>query len=270
MHATTRERMGWLPDIPDYRDRRLSAHPVVGLGVMGAPTPEELPAFISLRDHCPPVRDQGQLGSCTGFAHASAVGYLNRVDVDPRKPNFSESWMYYQARKIEGSINEDAGAYIRDGAKVLATLGIPNESYWPYVIDRFTDMPTRTAYKEAERWKVGPYYRCDSLDGIRTALACRFAVVGGFSFYENMFSAEADRTGDFPMPGGSLEGGHAVHFIGYDDGRRRLLLKNSWGENWGDGGYGTLPYGFVEEGLADDFWCYERESDATVHPKPRS
>jgi C1A family cysteine protease len=57
-----------------------------------------------------------------------------------------------------------------------------------------------------------------------------------------------------PKKGERLEGGHAVMAVGYDDNARRLLIRNSWGPSWGDRGYGTLPYEYVEKGTADDFW----------------
>ena len=60
------------------------------------------------------------------------------------------------------------------------------------------------------------------------------------------------------MPGRdeSVLGGHAVLLVGYDDSTRRFRLRNSWSEDWGQQGYGTLPYEYVTDGnLSDDFWC---------------
>jgi C1A family cysteine protease len=48
--------------------------------------------------------------------------------------------------------------------------------------------------------------------------------------------------------------------VGYDDNRKigknkgAIKIRNSWGIDWGEGGYGWLPYEYVEAGLADDFW----------------
>jgi C1A family cysteine protease len=253
--------LGWRPDLPDYRDKVFLIHSRVKAEDL---TENPIPASVSLRASCSPVRDQGQLGSCTGFAHSAAVEYLYRIDDDPKRSTiYSPLWMYWQARFLEESVDEDAGAFIRDGAKILANIGIPPESVWPYRADRFMDTPTKTANREASRWKVGPYYRCATLNAIKVALAHGFGVVGGFSCYSNMFTSEVDQSGDVPLPGGGLEGGHAVQFIGYDDNRGRLLFKNSWTEDWGDGGFGSLPYEFVQTGEADDFWAYESESPET-------
>ncbi len=48
--------------------------------------------------------------------------------------------------------------------------------------------------------------------------------------------------------------------VGFDDGRRigaqrgALLIHNSWGPAWGEGGCGWLPYAYVTHGLAVDLW----------------
>jgi C1A family cysteine protease len=255
---------GWRRDLPDSRDKLAAKH----TEIFTPDTP--LPSSVDLSPNFSPVRNQGNLGACTGFSHASAVEYLYRVDENPHLSTiYSPLFMYYMARELEGTIREDAGAYIRTGAKLLKNVGIAPENRHPYSdnYNRLTKQPTLTAQKEASRWRVGPYYRCKGVDELRRALANRFAVVGGFSCFNNMFTPDIDESGHIPMPGGALVGGHAVHFSGYDDGERRFRFKNSWSKGWGDNGYGTLPYQFIEMGLAADFWCYEKESDETVHPK---
>ena len=83
----------------------------------------------------------------------------------------------------------------------------------------------------------------------------------GFSVYSSI-PPLGDGKGEIPMPhrGEKLEGGHAVLAIGYDMNKKiektkgALLIRNSWGADWGDKGYGWLPFAYVESGLADDFW----------------
>jgi C1A family cysteine protease len=51
------------------------------------------------------------------------------------------------------------------------------------------------------------------------------------------------------------ERGHAVLMVGYDDATQRVIVRNSWGASWGQGGYFTMPYQYVvDRNLASDLW----------------
>ena len=115
-------RFGWLPDLPDARDHMYAAP----MATMVA-----LPAKVDLRPHCPPVYDQGQLGSCTGNAIAGAVQFDR--EKQKLKPDFvpSRLFIYYNERVIEGTVESDSGAQIRDGIKSVAKHGVPPETDWP-------------------------------------------------------------------------------------------------------------------------------------------
>jgi C1A family cysteine protease len=76
----------------------------------------------------------------------------------------------------------------------------------------------------------------------------------GFSVYDGMWRVGADGMIPFPAPTEKLEGGHAIYMVGYDDTLAAFRIVNSWGEAWGDHGFGWLPYDYVLRGLADDFW----------------
>ena len=52
-----------------------------------------------------------------------------------------------------------------------------------------------------------------------------------------------------------LVGGHAVMAVGYDDSQGRFIVRNSWGDGWGMGGYFTFPYAYMtQRSLSSDFW----------------
>ena len=130
---------GWVPDRPDYRDKLYST--------IAAP-PRTLPRKVDLSAGCSPVEDQGQLGSCTANA---LVGNLEFLYLKVSKPvtDLSRLFIYYNERAMEGSINEDAGAAIRDGVKSLVNLGVCTEKKWPYIISKFTAKPPVDCYREA-------------------------------------------------------------------------------------------------------------------------
>jgi C1A family cysteine protease len=112
---------GWVPDRPDYRDKLYAA--------IAAP-PKKLPSKVDLCEGCSRVENQGQLGSCTANALAGNLEFLEKKGAR-RATNLSRLFIYYNERAVEGTINDDAGAMIRDGVKSLVKLGVCSERSWP-------------------------------------------------------------------------------------------------------------------------------------------
>jgi C1A family cysteine protease len=247
--ARSIKRYGWVPDLPDARDYMYAA-PMA--------TMAKLPTKVDLRSHCPPVYDQGQLGSCTGNAIAGAVQFDR--EKQKLKPDFvpSRLFIYYCERVIEGTVESDAGAMIRDGIKVVAKQGVPPESDWPYDISKFAQKPPPKAYADALKDQAVSYSRVSqSLGQMKGCLASGFPFVFGFTVYDSFESQDVAKTGVVPMPatGESVLGGHAVLAVGYDDAHQRFIVRNSWGTGWGMHGYFTMPYAYLtDRGLASDFW----------------
>ena len=249
--ARTTARLGWLPDIPDFRDKMYGAV---------RPTPAALPAQVDLRPNCSPVEDQGQLGSCTANALVGALEFLELKD-KMRLVNLSRLFVYYNERVIEGSVNADSGAMLRDGIKTLAKQGVCSETNWPYDIAGFTKKPPKGCYQEGEKHQILSYARINTLDEMRATLAEGFPFVFGFSVYQSFESPQVAKNGIVNMPeaGEKQLGGHAVLAVGYDDASKRFIVRNSWGTGWGQKGYFTIPYTYLENrNLADDFWTIRR------------
>jgi len=221
--------------------------------LLGAPPPR-----VDLRPGMPPVYDQGQLGSCTANAIGAAVHYdeLRQGVARPVQP--SRLFLYYLERTLEGSIHEDAGAYLADGVRVLSQWGYCDEQLWPYDIDQFTRNPSRAAYAAAAKAKVRDYAKVrQDRAHMQAALAAGHPVVIGFTVYESFESEQVAETGVVPMPGPKEEvlGGHAVLIVGYDGPTQRYIVRNSWGEDWGDRGYFTVPQAYFEDPRqASDLW----------------
>ena len=244
-------RYGWVPDVPDQRDLLYSA-------VRTAPS--ALPQHVDLRPTCSSVENQGNLGSCTGNALAGAIEFLERKDgvtfIDA-----SRLFIYYNERTMEGTVKSDAGAMIRDGIKTLKNQGVCSEKLWPYIISKFTVKPSAACYKEALKREITSYHRILTLDEMRACLAEGFPFVFGFTVYESFESKEVASTGvvQMPQPNERSIGGHAVLAVGYDDVQRRFIVRNSWGTDWGQKGYFTIPYEYLaSRNLADDLWTIRR------------
>lgn len=242
------KRYGWIPDIPDHRDLVYSA-PMAMV--------KKLPTKVDLRTACPPVYDQGMLGSCTANAIGGAVQFGQmKQKIQSFIP--SRLFIYYNERTMEGTIDSDAGAMIRDGIKSVAAQGVCKETTWPYNIAKFATKPTPKCYTEAKSHKVVLYQRLtQTAPQLKGCLASGYPFVFGFAVYASFESPAVARTGHAPMPapGEKQLGGHAVIAVGYDDANQWFIVRNSWGATWGMKGYFTLPYAYLlDDNLSDDLW----------------
>jgi C1A family cysteine protease len=239
---------GWIPDLPDQRDHLYSA-PLRQLA--------GLPVCVDLASQCPAVYDQGQLGSCTANAIGAAVEF-DRMKQGLQDFIPSRLFIYWNERNMEGTVQSDSGAQIRDGIKSVAKQGACPETDWPYDISRFTEKPSAQAYADAKLDRAVSYQRvAQNLNQMKGCLASGYPFVFGFTVYESFESDEVAQTGHAPMPasGEQTVGGHAVLAVGYDDASQWLTVRNSWGDGWGMKGYFTLPYAYVtQSSLAADFW----------------
>jgi C1A family cysteine protease len=251
--STTRirkiKRYGWIPDIPDQRDYLYAAPPAFL---------RALPARIDLRKQCPPVYDQGQLGSCTANAIGGAIEFDKMKEKLPQIFIPSRLFIYYNERVIEGTVNTDAGAMLRDGIKTVAKQGACPEPMWPYLIARFKTKPSAACYAEGAKHTAVSYQRLvQSLSQMQGCLASGYPFVFGFTVYESFETNTVARTGHVPMPasGEHVLGGHAVCAVGYDIKRRWFVCRNSWGTSWGMRGYFTIPFAYLTDlDLSADFW----------------
>jgi C1A family cysteine protease len=239
---------GWNRDLPDGRDYMYAAP----LEVLA-----DLPLKVDLSGDCPGVYDQGQLGSCTANSIGGALEY-DQMKQGQKAFTPSRLFIYYNERKIEGTIDSDSGAMIRDGVKSVNKVGAPPETDWPYDIDKFRDKPPKKAYDDAKKHQAIRYARLtQTLGQLKGCLAAGFPFVFGFVVYESFESPEVAKSGDAPMPRANEAqlGGHAVLAVGYDEDTQRFLIRNSWGTGWGKKGYFTLPYPYLlQASLSSDFW----------------
>lgn len=231
--------------------------------------------------HLSPVEDQGPLGSCTAQATVGLIEYMMRAGGGDGR-DMSRLFLYKLSRRLlnwEG----DTGAYLRTAIKAVTLFGLPPESDWPYVVERYNDEPQAYHFAYAQNFKATTYARLDgygdgdaTLDSVKRCLADGFPVVFGFPVYSSIDEVGTGGNYVIPLPGSqdSLLGGHAVMAVGFNDdlpvgtplgttasrkSKGALLIRNSWGQEWGVDGYAYLPYEYVLQLWAVDFWTVFNE-----------
>src|SRR5438105_503792 len=132
---------GWLPDLPDHRDFLYRAI---------APKLLRLPPKIDLRSRCSPVENQGNLGSCTANALIGTLEFLE-IKNGVKFVDLSRLFLYYNERRMEGTVDQDSGAFIRDGIKSLSKEGACPEREWPYNVSAFAKKPNKKCYTDARK-----------------------------------------------------------------------------------------------------------------------
>ncbi|MBK5190553.1 MAG: cysteine protease [Methanosarcinales archaeon] len=282
-------RFGWLPDYPDFRDYTgeleaikplLEKTSVTGGGSLPNPS-------VDLRMWFSPVEDQGGVGSCTANAAVGVVEYSERRAFG-KHIDASRLFLYKATRNLM-HMTGDTGAYLRTTMQALVLFGVPPEEYWPYTDKKPTDPivpthhfdiePPAFCYAFAQNYQAIKYVRLDPagiygaklLSRIKTYLASGLPSLFGFVVYDSISQASRDGEIPFPCSRERALGGHAIVAVGYDDEKKiknadcgtetkgALLIRNSWGNGWGDRGYGWLPYEYVLKVLARDFWVLLRQ-----------
>jgi C1A family cysteine protease len=174
--------------------------------------------------------------------------------------DLSRLFLYYNSRALEGTTSVDAGAFIRDAIKSAANTGVCLESYWMYKPELFAESPPLDAYEEALNHQAIIYAAVEpNSQAVMLALADGFPVVFGFTVYDGFYRPEVSEHGILSMPTASerVVGGHACLIVGYDRAAQRFIVRNSWGEAFGDQGYFSIPFSYVES-LASDFWVIKK------------
>ena len=215
---------------------------------------------IDLRLSCPPIYEQGPLGSCTANALCALMAFdkiFGSVNITP-----SRLFLYYNERSMEGTIPTDAGATITDGIQSLLLQGVCKETTYPYIISAFSMKPSIQCYTEAAKYKaVQVYHVPQSAVSMKLCLMQKLPFCVGIQIFPSFETKAVSMTGIVPMPSSTEKplGGHAVVVVGYDDIKQRWILRNSWGQFWGDKGYFYLPYAYLLNPLyAADMWAIQK------------
>lgn len=259
--------LGWQRDLPDWRDWT-PAHMQVRAWFDRLAPPElsDAPTRIDLREYFLPATDPQRLNASTAFACVGLFEYFQaRVHgaLGRRAPLF----LYKVTRKLLRQTG-DTGAPLRATLRALVRFGVPLAEHCSADIEHFDHEPDPFLYGFSDEFRAIRYLRLDArnADGGRTLATVKAFLAAGlpcaFGF---CVPASLSRESDIPyrVAFDGILGGNAAVVVGYDDRRIRstvgaLLIRTSWGSEWGEEGYGWLPYAYIEQQLAADFWTIIR------------
>lgn len=231
-------RFGCIKDRFDERDYLMRAYlPLV-----------KLPKRIDWTPKMSPVRDQKDEGVCVGFATATGMKEYQELLDYKKLVVLSPRFLYSECKKIDGMPGLE-GTTIRAAMQVLEAKGVCQEKFWPY----FPHQKTKAkegAVSNAKKFRIITYARILNLNELRLTLSTKGPCVIGIEVFEGMMET---KTGVVPLPkkGERSIGGHAISACGFDDGEKLVKFKNSWSVQWGQKGYGFLPYAYVERYMMD-------------------
>lgn len=252
------------PDRPDPRDYRYFPQ---HMSVADA----SYPRSADLRSQLPAAFDQGEEGSCGANAASGMMCFLTKS-----QQGYSRQQIYYSTRVIENDIANDDGVETRDLFKVLQKTGAALESVWPYTPTNLFTPPPSAVMVDAQANKTGAYARLTTNDDFTCCLAEGFPFIIGFMVYSSLMSDAVEKSGVMPIPNVTAEkllGGHDVLVVGYDQdftsspafkqsgldpsqvGDSALLIRNSWGTDWGIQGHFWMPMSYASNpSTGGDAW----------------
>lgn len=271
----------WIPIVRSYLRDQSSFSDSVSDNTLAVSM--KLPGWVDLTPWCPPINHQGNLRSCSAHAILGLVEYFqNRSTQSYHK--LSRLFLHKVTQNLMG-ISGNVGTSLRETAKAMVLFGAPPEQYWPYDEEKLGIEPNSFCFAHAKNYQALKYFRLDTVDQgdvrcsrkillwqIKAMLVAGFPCAFGFTLYQST-NLETLDDGTIPLPCDSYldGGGHAVVAVGYSDfhqviytngepvedsiSQGALLIRNCLGEDWGDHGYGWLPYEYVLRGLTFDWWC---------------
>ncbi len=226
---------------------------------------DELPSRVDLRPYLTPVEDQSAVNSCVANAIVGAYEYLVNRHVG-EADDVSRLFVYYNARIFDGIEAQDIGSTITSSIRVLQEMGACTEETWPYNPNSVNEKPSEDAYEEAQEFLAEIAEEIDvDLYTMKHCLAEGYP----FAFILRLFKSfsQAGRSGKVPMPDRNEErrethGNHAMLCVGYSDESEMFIVRNSWGEDWGDRGYCYIPYDYLADPeLCWDCWAIHQVTD---------
>lgn len=230
---------------------------------------------VDLRAGFTPIKDQGEIGACTVFAVSSIFEYILKKN-SHQNHDLSESFVYYNVRHAEGNEKEDTGSSYQDVIGSIGSLGICTEALHPYS-KGLSEQPSEDAYQDAIARRI-----TKALDvavkeeDIKSAIQEGYPVAVSLKVYNSFSATTNSGNGSHVGASGFVQypskeeiesdeyGYHAMVIVGYTDETKHFVVRNSWGQSFGDKGYCYIPYSYICDTELNRMACIITEVDTSA------
>jgi predicted chitinase len=249
--VSRRATLNVTPDLADLRDRPYMPPP--RSLAQAFPADSEIKGFIGAYSAAGLILNQGQEGACTGFGLACVINYLRwRAAGMPKKlESVSPRMLYKFARRYDEYEGENYdGSSCRGALKGWYHNGVCHESKWPYGAGDEA-LPVAGWDVDSIEQTLGVYYRIDpkAITDLQAAIMEVGAIyVSSYTHHgwEKVKTSKKPPTSHATLPvidydgKPSRSGGHAFALVGFN--RTGFVMQNSWGDDWGAGGFAVISY----------------------------
>jgi C1A family cysteine protease len=201
------------------------------------------PDKVDLRQYLWPVENVGATFASTAAAAAAALE-CNCGRMGEKATNLSTLFIHYNARRLSGDQDKDAGTSMAKVMEAIRTYGACTEATWPFDPAKVTTSPPPQAYEEAKKFAaVRSLHPADVMQAVSATFP-----VPLLTRIPRRCIDEAGRTGVMPALTDEERQkikehpGFALVVVGYDQTDKTFLVRNSWGEKWGEGGHCRIPF----------------------------
>jgi hypothetical protein len=238
---------------PDSRER------VAAKRLAPAPASDVIlvPVIVDFSAELPGPGNQGSQGSCVGWAVGYGAKSFHEVveegwSPDSSQHQFSPSWIYNQ---INGGV--DNGSSIGDAMSLLVAQGADTLHDFGYDDDNYTRQPDADSYQRAWHYRAASWNTLNvTVPDLKAQLADGNVIVIGFAVLPDFDALNGSSNKVYDTAAGTrgdchtapcVRGYHAVAIVGYDDDVQAFRFINSWGDDYGDDGYGWIAYSFITD-----------------------
>lgn len=250
---------GWKPDLPDIHDKYYQFDKVELAPDTDSDSDLDSDiensfriSRVDLRDQFPPVYDQANLHCSVPCSVLSVWRFFcNKTQSESDPP--SRIHLHQLTSLIDSN---DKSLSIKNCLHVLEKVGVVSEEVigfgeYPEVDEHFSGI-------ESKPPKLIKYRRVEqNKEQFKRALDAGYPIIFGLSLYSSALTDGTRKTGVIKMPTKSdqVVGGMCMVLVGYDNEQKMWIVRNNWGGDWGERGYGYIPFNYLTNPqLAQNFW----------------